>query len=1058
MRADCIQAVSQAVGRPVTVAESRNIETRLYDAMKALAREDADAWEGMSQAQRLNAAAERAAADLVAEAALKRVRLAQTILAHDRIEAYTQAQVDAGIDADRLDAFTRLMAGKGDGKNNATSAESLGRAVAAQTMGKLTETWDAIQPGMMGLLSDRRAEDALVRALYGDQAAPAHIRQAAQAWLTSAEDLRTRFNAAGGDVGKLDNWAMPQAWSAELASRAGRERFVDDFIGWLDRSQYVHPDGRRYSDDELRAFLGEAWMTIVTNGASKPIKLGAGAGGSVKANRHNQSRQIHLKSPDAALAALRGYSGRSVFEAMAGHVQRMARDIALVETFGPNADHAVQHFIDSYRTEAARTNPTAEGKLDARTQKAANLYNYVAGNAAPPANSWLANGMAMLRAWMTAAKLGSAAITSLTDEGTLYLTSKVNNLPLNQVFLNEVRAFNLADRTEKRLARRAGLLVNSMLDDIDRFGAETTGSQIPQKMASAVLRASGLSAMTEARRRAFSITMMDAIGALTREVDSVDKLDPSDWRILRAKGIDDQTWAIWRAATPDRWSGNDTVLTPDAIYAIPDAAMREAVAPALERLRAADNSAIMELDRRNAEELQWIANRQGKFDALQRSIADEIERLQVGKTAEANAAIDALQAQSELLQARIDLVRAQRGQELAAAGQGSADRVRGLISKAASNPEEAANILEGGADAATAGAMRRGYSAGAAAGEQIGRIKTRISQIEQRVGQIGRAADRSLGDRAESLGRRISAAREDLDAFVERSEERQRRRNEVSARIAAGIDPKSAEFARLAKDRAASKLLAVVLEERDFAVLEPGARERATLTAGTQRGTVGGELLRSFLQFKTFPIAMVMRHWGRALNLYDGTAGKVGYIGALVATQTLMGAVALEVNDIVSGRDPRSLNPASEFGGRNLLAAVLKGGALSLYGDFLFADTNEFGRTLAGAIGGPGLGLIEDTFKLTVGNLQQLAKGEETDAGAEAVRFARAYAPGASLWYTKAALDRMIFHQLQEYFSPGYLSRSKRKSAESYGTSYWWDPGAMPDEARAPDVENVIAE
>jgi hypothetical protein len=847
MKAQCIQAVSQAVGRSITVAESRNIEQRVRDAMLAIARQDVARWQTLSQAQRLTEGAQRAAQELVAEAQLKKQRLALTIMAHDRVENYVAAQVAAGHDKTPIDALQRLVSGEGDGRNNTTSAEANVKAIAATTMSKLVDTWDAISPRMLGLLADRKAEEAFIRALYGDKAnVPPELVRAVEAWTEATDALRQRFNAAGGDVGKLDNWGLPQSWNQDVAVKLGKQAFVDEFMGWVDRSIYVKPDGTPFNDAEMRDFLGEAWVTIATNGANKPIQPGqSGPGGAIKANRNNQARQIHLKDPDAAVAALQRWSGRSVFEAMSGHVATMARDISLVEQFGPNADLAVSHFIDRYTAEAAKADPTKIGEIETSARRMADLYNHVAGNNPPPARRWLANGMAALRAWMTSAKLGTAAITSFTDEGTLYITSKVNNLPLFKTFMNEVRAFNPLDQAEKRRAMRAGLLVNTMLDDIDRFGTETMGTDIPQRVASTVLRASGLNAMTEARRRAFSVTMLDTIGQLTRDFDDVTKLDPDDWRILRSKGITAEEWAIWRAAQPDDWGQGYTVLTPERIYAVPDVEV---------------------------------------------------------------------------------------------------------------------------------------------------------------------------------------------------------------ARAMPGVDPK------LAKERAASKLLAVVIEERDFAVIEPGARERTLLTAGTARGTVPGELIRSVLQFKSFPIAMIMRHWGRALSLYKDTPSKVGYLAALVATQTIMGAVAMQVNEILSGRNPRNMNPVEgEHGAKNILAAVLKGGALSLYGDFLFADTNTYGRTLAAALGGPMLGLVEDSFKLTVGNLQQAAAGEETDFGAEAARFARGYTPGANLWYTKAATDRLIFFQMQELANPGYLRRMQANQQAFNGATYWWDP-ARPDRVEPVDVAQAVGE
>lgn len=847
MKPQCIQAVSQAIGRSITVAESRNIEQRIGDAMVELERQDAQRWQSLSQAQRLTEAAQRAAQELVAEANLKKQRLAQTIIAHDRVENYVAAQVAAGHDANKVEALQRLMDGKADGKNNATSVEVSSKGVAADTMRKLTNAWNTISPRLLGFLADRRAEEAFIRAAYGQtQGLPPEIVKAAKEWSEATERLRQRFNAAGGDVGKLDNWGLPQAWDADIAVKLGKQAFIDDFLPRLDRSVYVKPDGTPFTDQELRDFLGEAWVTIVTNGANKPIQPGqAGPGGAIKANRNNQARQIHLRGPDEAVFLLGKWSGRSVFEAMAGHVARLSRDIAVVETFGPNADLAVSNFIDRYTAEAAKADPTNIAKIETAAKRTADIYNYVAGNTPPPARRWLANGMSALRAIITGAKLGSASITSLSDEGTLYLTANVNNLPLFKVFMNEVKALNPLDQAEKRRAMRAGLLVNTMLDDIDRFGSETLANDIPQKLASAVLRASGLNAITEARRRAFSVTMLDTIGQLTREFDDVAKLDPNDWRILRGKGITAEEWQLWRAAKPDDWGGGYTVLTPESIYAVPDAEV---------------------------------------------------------------------------------------------------------------------------------------------------------------------------------------------------------------ARIMPGVNP------QIARERAATKLLAVVLEERDYAVIEPGARERTLINAGTVRGTVSGELIRSVMQFKTFPVAMIMRHWGRALKMYDKKRSKVGYIAALVAMQTLMGAIAMQIGEIVNGRNPRNLNPfEGENGGKNVIAAVLKGGALSLYGDFLFADTNTYGRTLAGALGGPMVGLVEDTFKLTVGNLQQLAKGEETEFGAEAARFARGYTPGANLWYTKAATDRLIFFNMQELANPGYLRRMQASQQKFNGATYWWDP-ANPERVREIDVAQAVGE
>jgi hypothetical protein len=847
MKAQCKAAVEGAIGRKITNAESRNMEQRVRDGMMQVARKEPQRWATLSKDERLFEGAKVAAEDLLAEAAKRKQRAAQMIVAHDRIQNYIAAQVAAGHDKTPLDALGRLIAGKYDGKNNSTSAESASKGIMAQSMGRLAGAFESIKPGLLGFLANKEAESQFIRALHGvTQGIRPELVKAAKEWALLTEALRQRFNAAGGMVGKLDNWGMPHSWSQDLAVKMGKQKFVDDFMQWIDRRKYVHEDGSQFTDAEMREFLGQAWITIVSEGANKRIDTAnmPPGGRGVKANRNAESRQIHLIDGDATLAALQAYSGRNVIDAMVGHVQRMSRDIALVETFGPNADYTVQHFLDRLRSEMATATPDQVAKINEKIERTVGLYDFVAGNTPPPPNRRMANAFAALRAWLTASKLGSAAITSISDEGTLYLTARVNNLPMLQLFLNEMRALNPADQMEKRLAQRAGLMVHSMADQMDRWGSETMGSHIPEKIASAVLRASGLSAITEARRRAFSITMMDAIGALTRQFSKVDDLDADDYALLRGKGITDEEWAIWRAAQPDSWRGNDTVLTPDAIYAIPD---------------------------------------------------------------------------------------------------------------------------------------------------------------------------------------------------------------EVLARVAPDVSP------AVARERAASKLLAVVLEEQDVAIIEPGARERSLIQGGTARGTLGGELRRSFFQFKTFPIAMMMRHWQRAMGMYSTTRGKAGYMAALIAAQTLLGAVAMELGDIVSGKDPRNLDPRDEFGTRNWVAAVLKGGSLGIYGDFLFAETSGYGQSLLGTLGGPMAGFIEDVDDLVRGNIMQAMRDEDTDLGAEITKFVKAYTPGSSLWYTKAALDRNVFFQMQEYFSPGYVDRMKDRARERNGTTYWWEPGDRAPE-RAPDLEAAAGE
>lgn len=386
------------------------------------------------------------------------------------------------------------------------------------------------------------------------------------------------------------------------------------------------------------------------------------------------------------------------------------------------------------------------------------------------------------------------------------------------------------------MALRAGLAMNTYIASLNRYGNEMLGRSFSSKLATTTLRASGLLAITEARKRAFGVTYMHALGAITRDHASLSELDPGDYKILLGKGIGEQDYEVWRRAELEDWGGgNNTMLTPDAIYRIPD-------------------------------------------------------------------------------------------------------------------------------------------------------------------------------EKLSDLG-----------------------------------DP------RRLKEEAATRLLGTILEETDVAVIEPGAADRAMMMSGVQRGTWKGELGRSILLFKSFPIAMVNRHLRRGLAMDTG-GGRAAYLATLLAGTTVAGMAALQANEVLNGRDPRDMTDP-----RTWVAAMLKGGALSIYGDFLFSDSTRYGQSPFASLLGPVAGEGEDILKLTQGNAIKASEGRRTTSGADAVRFVKGNIPVINLWYTKAALDHLVFQRLQEYFSPGYLARQRRRARREYNQEYWWEPG-KPTPKRAPNPGAAVGD
>lgn len=834
MRQECQRATETALGRPITQAEARDLEGRVRRAMVQEARKDPAAWRALSLAQRVTEGGRAAAAEIVAEAQKAAQRAALNVQKMAELEQYLDNQVIAGRDKNTLEALERTLAAKYDEGGQRLSLEAIANGLENDAIRRVSEAAEAVTPGVWGRIAqvitqDRSLQIEFINALHGAPGARPEIQKAADTFHKVAGDLRQHFNDIGGKIGRLDNWGMPHAWSRRKALKLGKESFVEEFMGFVDRSVYVHDDGRAFSDAEMQAFLEEAWLTIASDGVSKERERTPG--GATKANRHAKHRQIHLH-PEAAVEALMRYSDNNPLQAMFGHLRQMTRDIALLETFGANPDHVFQTLVQKQIYELGRAEPENVGKHEGKADSLQRLYDHLAGNVVLPKSRLLADTMAVFRAQQTAAKLGGVVISSFTDLATLHATALHNNLNPVKVALNSALVWSPKSR---KYVRRLGLMTDVVIGHGQRYAADhLTGRGVATKTASFVLAASGLNFVTDARRLGFTVTLMDALGAMTRRAKSIGALSAQDRALLQRKGIGQADWDIWSKAKLERHGLNGKLLTPEAIMAV----------------------------------------------------------------------------------------------------EGYDDRTK-----------------------------------------------------------------------------RLSVAR----------------------------------------------LLGLLEEERDIAVITPGARERVQMTLGTDPGTIKGELVRSIFLFKSFPWTVTQRYWERS-RAYGGM--RAAYVAAMMLSMTMLGAVVLWLKDLLAGRDPRSLAfwsapPWEEQGhipARNVVAAAMQGGGLGIFGDFLFNETHSYSQnTLLETAVGPVPATIGQFANLTQGNIAQALAGEETDVGPESVRFARSNVPGANLWYLKSITDRLVWNQLAEELQPGYFDRLQDRQRRTQGYEYWWQLDETAPE-RAPQV------
>ena len=238
----------------------------------------------------------------------------------------------------------------------------------------------------------------------------------------------------------------------------------------------------------------------------------------------------------------------------------------------------------------------------------------------------------------------------------------------------------------------------------------------------------------------------------------------------------------------------------------------------------------------------------------------------------------------------------------------------------------------------------------------------------------------------------------------------------------------------------------MVLSETDFAVPTPDARVRAVTTMGTSRATVSGMGIRTIMQLKSFPITILMGHMMR-IAYQDTNGKKLQYFGGLMATTTLLGGIAIQAKDLAAGREPRPILDSEGSPEKFIGAAMLQGGGMGIFGDFIFSDANRFGSGPLATAFGPTGQFVDRTWKFGAGNIQQAWKGEETNVLGEAIDFTERYTP--DIWQIQT-LKNAMFDQLELMADPDAqrkYNRIMRNRMRDYDQGYWWEPGEPLPEA-----------
>jgi len=553
LKAECVAAVSQSIGRLLSKAEQDMVEQSIIQSRTKLARQDIDGYRQMTEAQKIEAASKDAMETITHNAFKKK----QVETLHIVKTAKNMAEQSA-----------KLKGTRKGGKAGAMQLLDNMRRLEIKQNGLMLHYWrdgvlgalNAIPEKAFGLLHDQKSIDDFVKYLYNkDYKANAQIKQAVKAWEETTEKMRTHANSSGADIGKLDYAYLPQLHDA--VKMKDKSKWVSFVLGKIDQTRYLDESGAYIGDVQVAEMLGRAYDQIITDGLAGRVEEGTamtGKGGV--RGRHDAHRAIHFKGADAHLEYAKQYGKGNLLQVMSSHVSGMTRDIATLEHFGTKPNSTFQQMLDVAKLHDGAVEKNV-GFLGVRPT---DIYDSLVSGT-KTVDSAKAEIWQTARSLQSAAKLGGALLSSMTDTVSVVGSAWYNGMPARQIAnIFKDAPYAAGSKQYKAFAARQGIIADSVISSVNRWAEGESGYNIAGRMADMTFRYSLLNAWTDGLKNAFSVNLSFTLGELTRKADWSGLQQADRYRLDKA-GVTPEIYDVWRKSDLDSWDKNNAALSPKKI-------------------------------------------------------------------------------------------------------------------------------------------------------------------------------------------------------------------------------------------------------------------------------------------------------------------------------------------------------------------------------------------------------------------------------------------------------------------------------------------------------------
>lgn len=564
MKQECLDEISKVMGRTFTPEEGTALHNQVWRAYRWVKQRRPDLTKDQLavEASKIVAQEMQAKANRIRQ--LSYLRIIKSSEIEDSFDNFRK-QGSRGVKAAARvleSVYTRIQATK----------DYYGRF--------LFEKMDALTTKWFGLIDDRDTAREFVRILNGQESDNAKLKDLAKAWKECTESMRVAFNSLGGDIRLLSSWILPQAHSIDKLRNASeiltgvkstdiqvnRDAWVQFVMARVDRSKMLLDDGRMMDNTALKIYLRSIYDDILLGNYDPEVSVFAQK--RAKANTRNEHRELHFKqNDDSWFEYFELFSDNpSLSSTMMRHISGLSRDIALLDTMGPDPEMGFKKLNRLAQNDNAILRSQGHAPVNGLFGMTLDpLWRTLNGEANLIINKPMANALQNIRSLNVASKLGQAVIASLSDIPTFCVTARIHKLDC-------FKALKLLLTTDKKMAARLGVIADSFISDNCRFAVDNVGSAWASKLSEFTMKATLLTGYTDQVRRSFAIAMLGHLSDL--KPASWDQL-PEFTRLQMEKfGIGKNDWAVLQKLPDHEVKGSNFISLSD-FDAISDADLAE---------------------------------------------------------------------------------------------------------------------------------------------------------------------------------------------------------------------------------------------------------------------------------------------------------------------------------------------------------------------------------------------------------------------------------------------------------------------------------------------------